>query len=280
MPSAAACNQLGMPHTLASLPCLPQVEMPGVDADTTFISKPIKPLILATGRAVCLYKVGPWGWSSVCRQPYVQSSSSSPKWRGRLLRCRHGSTKPLATGVSTKLTGHGGGANPALWAPPLRTLPTAKCYFLTHLAATWRRPPQVNDRIYATDANSTAYKYPLADASILSVKGAPAGGAGQRAGHALRALQGSQLASECCCARCQSCGDSWLPAAHRPAACPTAVEVPLDGTVYDLATGKARHRAPLVVLHWKQPASLPSRLWPCPPTPCLLLCLEHNAVLQ
>lgn len=33
------------------------VEMPGVEADKTFISKPIKPLILATGRAVCLYKV-------------------------------------------------------------------------------------------------------------------------------------------------------------------------------------------------------------------------------
>lgn len=34
------------------------VEMPGVEADKTFLSKPIKPLILATGRAVCLYKVG------------------------------------------------------------------------------------------------------------------------------------------------------------------------------------------------------------------------------
>lgn len=52
-------------------PCMPacaQVEMPGVDAETTFVSKPIKPLILATGRAVCLFKVGahvgvgrPWG---------------------------------------------------------------------------------------------------------------------------------------------------------------------------------------------------------------------------
>ncbi|KAL4429030.1 hypothetical protein ABPG77_006069 [Micractinium sp. CCAP 211/92] len=88
----------------AAAPADGWVEMPGVDAETTFLSKPIKPLILATGRAVCLFKV--------------------------------------------------------------------------------------NDRIYASDANSTAYKYPLADASILSVKGAP------------------------------------------------AVEVPLDGTVYDLATGK------------------------------------------
>lgn len=88
----------------AAAPADGWVEMPGVDAETTFVSKPIKPLILATGRAVCLFKV--------------------------------------------------------------------------------------NDRIYASDANSTAYKYPLADASILSVKGAP------------------------------------------------AVEVPLDGTVYDLATGK------------------------------------------
>lgn len=35
----------------------------------------------------------------------------------------------------------------------------------------------MNDRIYASDANSTAYKYPLADASILSVKGKPAGAA-------------------------------------------------------------------------------------------------------
>ncbi|KAL4856412.1 hypothetical protein ACK3TF_003209 [Chlorella vulgaris] len=80
------------------------IEMPNVDVETTFVSKPIKPLILATGRAVCLFKVG--------------------------------------------------------------------------------------DTVFASDANSTAYKYPLADANILNVKGKP------------------------------------------------AVEVPLDGTVYDLATGK------------------------------------------
>lgn len=80
------------------------VEIPDVDVATSFLSKPIKPIILATGRALCLYKV--------------------------------------------------------------------------------------DETIYATDANSTAYKYPLADASLLRIKGAP------------------------------------------------AVEVALDGTVYDLATGK------------------------------------------
>lgn len=64
------------------------IEMEDVDFETTFISKPIKPLILRTGRAVCLFKV--------------------------------------------------------------------------------------NGSIYATDANSTAYKYPLADAQILSIKGEPA----------------------------------------------------------------------------------------------------------
>jgi hypothetical protein len=37
---------------------------------------------------------------------------------------------------------------------------------------------QVDETIYATDANSTAYKYPLADASLLRIKGSPAGGAG------------------------------------------------------------------------------------------------------
>lgn len=35
--------------------------------------------------------------------------------------------------------------------------------------------PQVDDTIYASDANSTAYKYPLADAALLRVKGKPAG---------------------------------------------------------------------------------------------------------
>ncbi|PSC71881.1 Rieske (2Fe-2S) region [Micractinium conductrix] len=80
------------------------IEMPGVDTETTFLSKPIKALILATGRAVCLYKV--------------------------------------------------------------------------------------DGQVYATDANSTAYQYPLADANILAVKGK------------------------------------------------AAVESPLDGTVYELATGK------------------------------------------
>lgn len=34
------------------------IEMPNVDVETTFVSKPIKPLILATGRAVCVFKVG------------------------------------------------------------------------------------------------------------------------------------------------------------------------------------------------------------------------------
>ena len=32
--------------------------MPEVDAVSSFVSKPIKAIILPTGRAVCLYKVG------------------------------------------------------------------------------------------------------------------------------------------------------------------------------------------------------------------------------
>ncbi len=78
--------------------------MPDVDAVQSFVSKPIKPIILATGKAICLYKVG--------------------------------------------------------------------------------------DQIYCSDANSTAYQYPLADANILGLKTGP------------------------------------------------AVESKLDGSVYDLATGK------------------------------------------
>lgn len=42
----------------AAAPADGWIEMPEVDVDTTFVSKPIKPIILATGRAVCLYKVG------------------------------------------------------------------------------------------------------------------------------------------------------------------------------------------------------------------------------
>lgn len=67
--------------------------------------------------------------------------------------------------VRLKWEGCWGHRLPALW-PPSPACPPA--------------PPQVNDRIYASDANSTAYKYPLADASILSVKGAPAGAAATR----------------------------------------------------------------------------------------------------
>lgn len=33
----------------------------------------------------------------------------------------------------------------------------------------------MDDTIYASDANSTAYQYPLADAALLRVKGKPAG---------------------------------------------------------------------------------------------------------
>ena len=84
--------------------------MPDVDAIQTFVSKPIKPIILATGKAICLYKVG--------------------------------------------------------------------------------------EQIFCTDANSTAYQYPLADANIIGLKTGP------------------------------------------------AVEVKLDGTVYDLATGKVMSWCP------------------------------------
>lgn len=80
------------------------IEVPDVDAIQSFVSKPIKPVILATGKAIMLYKVG--------------------------------------------------------------------------------------EQVFCSDANSTAFQYPLADANILGLKTGP------------------------------------------------AVEVKLDGTVYDLATGK------------------------------------------
>jgi nitrite reductase/ring-hydroxylating ferredoxin subunit len=62
-------------------------QVPDVDVTTTFLSKPIFPIILATGKAICLFKVG--------------------------------------------------------------------------------------DTIYCSDANSTAYQYPLADAKLLSTKNGP-----------------------------------------------------------------------------------------------------------
>lgn len=80
------------------------IELPEIDAVQTFVSKPIKPIILATGKAIMLYRV--------------------------------------------------------------------------------------DGKIFCSDANSTAYQYPLADANILGLKSGP------------------------------------------------AVEVKLDGTTYDLATGK------------------------------------------
>ena len=115
------------------------VEMPGVDPATTFLSKPIKPLILATGRAVCLYKARAWLCACACMACHVAGQSAGvvagfvacPQLLASQPRC------------------------PTPLAPPT--------------------PLQVEDTIYATDANSTAYKYPLADANILSVKGKPAG---------------------------------------------------------------------------------------------------------
>ncbi|KAL4545876.1 hypothetical protein Ndes2526B_g05006 [Nannochloris sp. 'desiccata'] len=86
------------------------IEMPDIDAIQSFVSKPIKPIILATGKAICLYKVG--------------------------------------------------------------------------------------EQIFCSDANSTAYQYPLADANILGLKTGP------------------------------------------------AVESKLDGTVYDLATGRVMSWCP------------------------------------
>jgi hypothetical protein len=120
------------------------VEMPGIDADTTFLSKPIKALILATGRAVCLYKV---------RHRSVH----------RCLARAHAGRRAAGWAQTVTCVGE-----QALAAPFTPRRPPCECL------------PQVNDRIYASDANSTAYKYPLADANILSVKGKPAGAAQQR----------------------------------------------------------------------------------------------------
>ena len=73
------------------------IEVPDVDAVNSFLSKPIKPIIFSTGRAICLYKV-----------PEVAISSDSSK------------------------------------------------------------------QFYCSDANSTSFKYPLADANILGLKSGPA----------------------------------------------------------------------------------------------------------
>ena len=47
----------------------------GVDTETTFLSKPIKALILATGRAVCLYKA----------RGRRQTAGALPAWLASLL---------------------------------------------------------------------------------------------------------------------------------------------------------------------------------------------------
>ena len=74
------------------------IEVPDVDPSTSFVSKPIKPIIFPTGRAICVYKV-----------PEVAISSDTS-----------------------------------------------------------------NKQFYCSDANSTSYKYPLADANILGLKSGPA----------------------------------------------------------------------------------------------------------
>lgn len=103
---------------------------------------------------------------------------------------------------------------------------------------------QVEDTIYASDANSTAYKYPLADAAILRVKGKPAGEAASSLQACHQSMPPAQSGSEAA-GRHQAAGQ---PILRLPSHClfpmfpmpdpRIAVEVPLDGTVYDLATGK------------------------------------------
>lgn len=84
--------------------------------------------------------------------------------------------------------------------------------------------------MYATDANSTAYKYPLADASILRVKGKPAG---ERARSGPGCCGGHRRTRRLSLVACRA-----SPAARHVRAPLCAVEVALDGTVYDLETGK------------------------------------------
>ena len=119
---------------------------------------------------------------------------------------------------------------------------------------------QVEDTIYASDANSTAYQYPLADATILRVKGKPAGAGNAAADGCLEgAVRQLERLPEP--RRCAPLRRAPVEPAHMRAACSApamaaaravpirlravpfasflcAVEVPLDGTVYDLATGK------------------------------------------
>ncbi|GAB4823200.1 hypothetical protein N2152v2_010246 [Parachlorella kessleri] len=73
---------------------------------------------------------------------------------------------------------------------------------------------KVGDNVYCSDANSTAYQYPLVDASILKTKGGP------------------------------------------------AVEVGLDGTTYDLATGKVLSWCPKNTLGRKILGALKDRSSP------------------
>lgn len=118
------------------------VEMPDVDAESTFASKPIKALILKTGRCE--------GIESLGRHPRARAVRSASG--GRPPARRQDWPRPLHPHSSSLFP-------PSLFSsPPPRR---AVCLY---------KPPG-EGTIYASDASSTAYKYPLADAAILNVKG-------------------------------------------------------------------------------------------------------------
>jgi nitrite reductase/ring-hydroxylating ferredoxin subunit len=135
-------------------------ELKGVDATTCFLSKPIKPVILANNQAICLYKV-----SSCAHHEHGNNKKLPP---GRPMRVSHSLRQPTRPPAFCAPNG----------CPPPPSLPATPSHV------------QVDDRVYCTDAASPAYKYPLADANLLSLKTGP------------------------------------------------AVESPLDGSVFDLASGR------------------------------------------
>ena len=83
-----ACRTL-LPLAPASPLCLPRAaRLRSVDVNTTFLSKPIKALILATGRAVCLYKVPRWAAGCGARAAAALLLGSPPPFH-LLSRCQY-----------------------------------------------------------------------------------------------------------------------------------------------------------------------------------------------
>ena len=195
------------------------VEIPDVDVATSFLSKPIKPIILATGRALCLYKVRARAHAcDLCANflhnvpAQVWSVAGQP---AGVVRRKRRQQAPWACGNTCG-------------APALHTIPPPPSFGRPHRLTRQSMPPTPT-----AQPTSTPWQMPACYASRARPQ-VGLGGAGQNVAESMHAcMWGHVVMPDILYLQCCRCCAALTPPAPAP-----AVEVALDGTVYDLATGK------------------------------------------